>query len=103
MDSETINGVSCRPLHVVAVPLPVQGHITPMFNFAKKLAAKGVIVTFVNTEACYANLTKAYNGEDPVSHAQSLGLDIRSAQVSDGFPLEFDIVEFEGVHTILRD
>nr|ABR17327.1 unknown [Picea sitchensis] len=90
MESKTINGLSCRPLHVVAVPLPVQGHITPMFNFAKKLAAKGVTVTFVNTEACYANITKARNGEDPFSHAQSLGLDIRSAQISDGLPLEFD-------------
>jgi hypothetical protein len=59
MESETINGLFCRPLHVVAVPLPVQGHITPMFNFAKKLAAKGVTVTFVNTEACYANITNS--------------------------------------------
>jgi hypothetical protein len=84
------NGVSSRPLHVVAIPLPLQGHITPMFHFAKKLAAKGVIVTFVITETCSANLIKACNGESPFSHARSLGLDIRSVQVSDGFPLEFD-------------
>eukprot|EP00253_Pinus_taeda_P007303 PITA_07303 len=90
MESETVNGGSCRPLHIVAVPLPVQGHMTPMFNFSKKLAANGVIVTFVTTEACYANIIKAHNGEDPFSHAQSLGLDIRSLQVSDGLPLEFD-------------
>jgi len=84
------NGLSSSPLHVVAIPLPLQGHFTPMFHFAKKLAAKGVIVTFVITEACSANLIKACNGESPFSHARSLGLDIRSVQVSDGLPLEFD-------------
>ena len=90
-ESESVNGVSCRPPpHVVVVPIPVQGHITPMFNFTKKLAAKGVIVTFVHTEACYVSIAKAHNGQDPFSHAQSLGLDIRSAQISDGLPLEFD-------------
>ena len=47
-----LNGVgnsNCRPLHVVAFAGPLQGHIIPMFNFAKKLAAKGIIATFVNT------------------------------------------------------
>jgi len=91
MESESNgNGVSFKPLHVVAIPFPLQGHITPMFHFAKKLAAKGVIVTFVITEACNVNITKAYNGESPFSHARSLGLDIRSVQIGDGFPLEFD-------------
>jgi len=91
MESESNgNGVSFKPLHVVAIPFPLQGHITPMFNFAKKLAAKGVIVTFVITEVCNVNITKAYNGESPFSHARSLGLDIRSVQIGDGFPLEFD-------------
>jgi len=83
--------VYCRPLHVVAFAYPLQGHIIPMFNFAKKLAAKGVIVTFVNTESCHANIIKSHNGEDPlISHARSSGLDIRSAQVGDGLPVEFD-------------
>lgn len=89
--SSNTNEVSCRPLHVVAFAYPLQGHIIPMFNFAKKLAAKGVIVTFVNTESCHANIIKSHNGEDPlISHARSSGLDIRSAQVGDGLPVEFD-------------
>lgn len=36
--------------HVVCVPFPAQGHITPMLKLAKLIYFKGVNVTFVNTE-----------------------------------------------------
>ncbi|CAA7056562.1 unnamed protein product [Microthlaspi erraticum] len=35
--------------HVVCVPYPAQGHITPMLKVAKLLHARGFHVTFVNT------------------------------------------------------
>ncbi|KAJ9183393.1 hypothetical protein P3X46_007255 [Hevea brasiliensis] len=36
--------------HVVCVPFPLQGHITPMLKLAKLLHYKGFHVTFVNTQ-----------------------------------------------------
>ncbi|RLM64304.1 UDP-glycosyltransferase 85A2-like isoform X1 [Panicum miliaceum] len=38
------------PPHVVCVPYPAQGHVTPMLKLAKLLHARGFHVTFVNTE-----------------------------------------------------
>jgi UDP-glucose:(indol-3-yl)acetate beta-D-glucosyltransferase len=35
--------------HVLVVPCPVQGHINPMVQFAKRLASKGVVTTLVTT------------------------------------------------------
>ena len=35
--------------HVLVVPLPGQGHINPMLQFAKKLVSKGVAATLVTT------------------------------------------------------
>ncbi|XP_021740239.1 7-deoxyloganetin glucosyltransferase-like [Chenopodium quinoa] len=37
-------------VHVVCVPFPAQGHISPMLNLAKLLHTKGIHITFVNTE-----------------------------------------------------
>ncbi|KAJ4715063.1 Glycosyltransferase [Melia azedarach] len=36
--------------HVVCIPYPAQGHITPMIQLAKLLHSRGFHVTFVNTE-----------------------------------------------------
>ncbi|CAO1943747.1 unnamed protein product [Urochloa humidicola] len=35
--------------HVLVVPMPVQGHMNPMVQFAKRLASKGVATTLVTT------------------------------------------------------
>jgi len=66
-----------------------------MMQFAKKLASKGVIVTFLTTHHRHQQITKAHTHsaeqDDPIEQeARNLGLDIRSAQISDGLPLDFD-------------
>ncbi|KAH9316958.1 hypothetical protein KI387_018727 [Taxus chinensis] len=77
--------------HAVVFMYPLQGHIIPTFNLAKKLAAKGVVVTLVCTHSCHARIIKSNNGRDPFAdYATRAGLDIRSALVSDGLPLHFD-------------
>ncbi|KAL4290097.1 hypothetical protein GQ457_14G001630 [Hibiscus cannabinus] len=35
--------------HVLVLPFPVQGHINPMLQFSKRLASKGLKVTFITT------------------------------------------------------
>jgi len=82
-------------LHALVVPYPVQSHITPMMQFAKKLASKGPIVTFLTTHQRHQQITKAHTHsaeqDDPIEQeAHNLGLDIRSAQISVGLPLDFD-------------
>lgn len=79
--------------HAVLVPLPLQGHITPFTHLAMKLASKGFTITFVNTESTHQQIAKAQSLKDddnPFSHGQKCGLDIRYAKISDGFPLSFD-------------
>lgn len=72
--------------HALVIPFPAQGHITPMMQFAEKLASRGLTVTFVTTYHAHAQITKAQSKESQVQP----GLDIRSAQISDGLSLDFD-------------
>ena len=37
--------------HILVLPYPVQGHINPMLQFSKRLASKGLRVTFVTTSS----------------------------------------------------
>ncbi|KAF8014722.1 hypothetical protein BT93_H0511 [Corymbia citriodora subsp. variegata] len=37
------------PAHALLLPLPVQGHISPMIQFAKRLVSKGLKATLVTT------------------------------------------------------
>ncbi|MCO5581124.1 hypothetical protein L7F22_035000 [Adiantum nelumboides] len=41
---------SCFKPHVLMLPFPLQGHITPLMQLSKLLAARGFIITFVTTE-----------------------------------------------------
>ncbi|XP_022759823.1 UDP-glycosyltransferase 74G1-like [Durio zibethinus] len=63
-----------RKAHVLIVPYPAQGHINPMFQFGKRLVAKGVKVTLVTT----VFLSKSSTFSDPTS-----SFDIQA--ISDGF------------------
>ncbi|GLJ56136.1 hypothetical protein SUGI_1205100 [Cryptomeria japonica] len=74
-------------VHVVVFMYPFQGHIIPIYNLAKHLAAKGVLVTVVCTHDSYARIIKANNGRDPFTHNAH---HIRLALVSDGLPQDFD-------------
>ncbi|XP_037475257.1 7-deoxyloganetin glucosyltransferase-like [Triticum dicoccoides] len=68
--------------HVVCVPFPSQGHITPMMKLAKVLHRKGFHITFVNTEYNQRRLVRS-RGPDAIT-----GLpDFRFATIPDGMPL----------------
>ncbi|MCD7449633.1 hypothetical protein HAX54_000863 [Datura stramonium] len=71
---------SKRP-HVVCVPFPAQGHISPMLKLAKLLHHKGFYVTFVNTEFNHKRLLRS-NGPHSLD-----GLpDFRFETIPDGLP-----------------
>ncbi|KAK9697223.1 hypothetical protein RND81_08G022900 [Saponaria officinalis] len=46
---ENKNNLSNK-LHAICIPFPIQGHITPMLQFAKHLNSKGFHITFFNTQ-----------------------------------------------------
>ncbi|XP_060201497.1 UDP-glycosyltransferase 86A1-like [Lycium barbarum] len=82
--------------HALVIPNTFQGHINPTIHLSLKLASKGFIVTFVNTQFIHSQITKAQltssgpNNDDIFSKARESGLDIRYVTISDGFPLDFD-------------
>ncbi|RZC62315.1 hypothetical protein C5167_024102 [Papaver somniferum] len=45
--------------HVVCIPYPAQGHISPMLKLAKLLHNKGIHITFVNIEYNHKRLIKS--------------------------------------------
>ncbi|KAK4353275.1 hypothetical protein RND71_028793 [Anisodus tanguticus] len=84
--------------HALVIPCPFQGHINPAIHLSLKLASKGFIITFVNTQFIHSQITKAQltssskpnNDHSIFSKACESGLDIRYVTIFDGFPLDFD-------------
>eukprot|EP01018_Ginkgo_biloba_P015405 Gb_14883 [translate_table: standard] len=72
--------------HVVVVSYPAQGHINPMLQFSKRLAAKGLLVTFVTTQN---SLECMFEAQDDWESSKS-NLAIRFESISDGLPRDFD-------------
>ncbi|KAL3825889.1 hypothetical protein ACJIZ3_021918 [Penstemon smallii] len=77
-------------LHFIIIPPPFQGHINPSIQLSLKLAAKGFIITFVNTHSTHNQITKSRKLDGIFAGARESGFDIRYATISDGFPLSFD-------------
>ncbi|KAJ8648061.1 hypothetical protein MRB53_001084 [Persea americana] len=69
-----------RP-HLICVPFPAQGHVTPMLKLAKLLHARGFFITFVNTEFNHNRLLRS-RGPDSLK-----GLDdFRLETIPEGLP-----------------
>ncbi|CAL9216119.1 unnamed protein product [Arabidopsis halleri] len=53
--------------HVVILPYPVQGHLNPMVQFAKRLVSKNVIVTIATTTYTASSITTPSVSVEPIS------------------------------------
>ncbi|KAI6692096.1 hypothetical protein NL676_019806 [Syzygium grande] len=67
--------------HAVCVPYPAQGHVNPMMQLAKLLHARGVFVTFVNTEFNHRRLLRS-KGPDSLRGLENF----RFEKIPDGLP-----------------
>eukprot|EP01018_Ginkgo_biloba_P015403 Gb_14885 [translate_table: standard] len=74
--------------HVVVVSYPAQGHINPMLQFSKRLAHKGLLVTFVTTQSSLERMLELEAQDEGESSKPDLA--IRFESISDGFPGDFD-------------
>ncbi|PAL78525.1 hypothetical protein CEJ83_19970, partial [Acinetobacter baumannii] len=63
--------------HVLIVPYPSQGHINPTFQFAKRLASKGLKITLVITNFIYKT-------KKPSQPSDSVQIDTISDGYDDG-------------------
>lgn len=76
-----MGSIATKKPHLVIVPYPAQGHVTPMMRFAKLLHSRGFYITFVNTEFNHRRLIKS-KGPESVK-----GLpDFKFETIPDGLP-----------------
>lgn len=78
-----------RSPHAVVVPLPSLGHVNPLLHFSKLLAARGLFISFINTQWIEERIFRPPNDLKSVSRQlQERGLNIRLLSLSDGLPAE---------------
>ncbi|CAN6315756.1 unnamed protein product [Urochloa humidicola] len=72
--------------HVLVLPLPAQGHVTPLMELSHRLVDHGFEVTFVNTEAHHALVLGALEAAGGAAALAGIHL----ASVPDGVADEVD-------------
>ncbi|XP_014506489.1 UDP-glycosyltransferase 84B2-like [Vigna radiata var. radiata] len=99
-----------KRIHVLMVSMSLQGHINPMFKFAKHLLSKGVHVTIATTEdgrdgmlknTKPSNLTKSTNINNSHNSNNDSGIDL--VFFSDGLDLDFDRSDTESLVNTIRE
>ncbi|XP_057859841.2 linamarin synthase 1 [Cryptomeria japonica] len=81
----TMNGVKDLAVHAVLVPFPAQGHVNALIHFADLLAARGVFITFVNTEWTEKRMFGSAKHKSQLHHSKP---NFRFLSFPDGLPPE---------------
>ncbi|XP_062212462.1 UDP-glycosyltransferase 83A1-like [Phragmites australis] len=81
-ERERERSVAMAKGHVLVLPMPCQGHVTPLMELSHRLVDHGFEVTFVNTEVDHALVVAALQASSGGEAA--LGDGIRLASIPDG-------------------
>ncbi|CAL4936055.1 unnamed protein product [Urochloa decumbens] len=73
--------------HILVLPFPAQGHVTPFMELSHRLVDHGFEITFVNTEAHHSLVLSALQ---PAGGAAALGDGIHLASIPDGLDNDDD-------------
>ncbi|PRQ38056.1 putative UDP-glucuronosyl/UDP-glucosyltransferase [Rosa chinensis] len=93
LDLEEQMGAGAAQSHILVFPFPVQGHMNPMVQFAKRLVSKGQRVTIVTTFSA----SKSVQTLNPTSFGSNLKMEFisdGSKQVKDSETIEESIERF---------
>ncbi|KAM5569913.1 mogroside IE synthase-like [Rosa sericea] len=93
LDLEEQMGAGAAQSHILVFPFPVQGHMNPMVQFAKRLVSKGQRVTIVTTFSS----SKSVPTLNPTSFGSNLKMEFisdGSEQVKDSETIEESIERF---------
>ncbi|XP_061992383.1 mogroside IE synthase-like [Rosa rugosa] len=93
LDLEEQMGAGAAQSHILVFPFPVQGHMNPMVQFAKRLVSKGQRVTIVTTFSA----SKSVPTLNPTSFGSNLKMEFisdGSEQVKDSETIEESIERF---------
>ncbi|KAJ0829185.1 putative 7-deoxyloganetin glucosyltransferase [Helianthus annuus] len=83
--------------HALCIPVPVQGHISPMLKLAKILHSQGFLITFVNTEFNHQRLLRS-QGPQAVRGLPSF----RFETIPDGLPSPQNLDATQDVPSLAR-
>ncbi|XP_072963742.1 gallate 1-beta-glucosyltransferase 84A24-like [Typha angustifolia] len=75
---------SSASLHILLISFPGQGHVNPLLRLAKRLAAKGLLVTFSSTSAIGRQITSSTSADPEAADR--------------GFPVGLGRLRFEFMH-----
>ncbi|XP_074338157.1 7-deoxyloganetin glucosyltransferase-like isoform X1 [Apium graveolens] len=97
--------VLVKPIsHVVCMPFPGQGHITPMLTLAKLLHTKGIYITFVHTDFSHRRSLRSHSpvGDSPTFRFETIpdGLTPPPLENPDAFPNAIELCVSTAVHCL---
>ena len=70
--------------HVLAVPIPAQGHVKPLMSLCRQIAKHGIKVTFVNAESIHRKILSASPQQDEDEDDSDHNLVMETIPLKDG-------------------
>ena len=74
-----------QPHHVLIIPFPLQGHVTPLMKLAHRISDHGIMVTFINSNFIHGKVVAELRPDETVARSR-----VQLASIPDGLEAEDD-------------